>query len=85
VSLCVSTLNTLKGPEPLFDDVTAKIRPTQRQQHIQYGYEHSLEQVNLAEQLTFGDFGISTGLIKQNYWANSKWFYVNVERGKDAD
>jgi hypothetical protein len=33
VSLCVSTLNTLKGPEPLFDDVTAKTRPTQRQQH----------------------------------------------------
>jgi hypothetical protein len=29
VSLCVSTLNTLKGPEPLFDDVTAKTRPTQ--------------------------------------------------------
>jgi hypothetical protein len=33
VSLCVSTLNTLKGPEPLFDDVTAKTRPTHHQHH----------------------------------------------------
>ena len=31
-----------------------------------------VEQVNLAEQLTSSDFGISTGLIKQNYWENSK-------------
>ena len=27
------------------------------------------------------DFGISTGLINQNYWENSKWYFVNVERG----
>ena len=38
-----------------------------------------------AEQLTSCDFGISTGLINQNYWENSKWFYVNVERGNAAD
>jgi hypothetical protein len=31
------------------------------------------------------DFGISTGLINQNYWENSKWYYVNVERGNAAD
>jgi len=49
------------------------------------GYEHFLEQVNLAEQLTSSDFGISTGLINQNYWENSKWYYVNVERGNAAD
>jgi hypothetical protein len=41
--------------------------------------------VNLAEQLTSSDFGISTGLINQNYWENSKWYYVNVERGNTAD
>ncbi len=52
---------------------------------LQYGYEHFLEQVNLAEQLTSSDFGISTGLINQNYWENSKWYYVNVERGNAAD
>ena len=55
------------------------------QSTLQYGYEHFLEQVNLAEQLTSSDFGISTGLINQNYWENSKWYYVNVERGNAAD
>jgi len=39
----------------------------------------------LAEQLTSSDFGISTGLINQSYWENSKWYYVNVERGNAAD
>jgi hypothetical protein len=55
------------------------------QSTLQYGYEHFLEQVNLAEQLTSSDFGISTGLINQNYWENSNWCYVNVERGNAAD
>ena len=55
------------------------------QSTLKYGYEHFLEQVNLAEQLTSSDFGISTGLINQNYWKNSKWYYVNVERGNTAD
>ena len=55
------------------------------QSTLQYGYENFLEQVNLAEQLTSADFGISTGLFNQNYWENSKWYYVNVERGNTAD
>ena len=55
------------------------------QSTLQYGYEHFLEQVNLAEQLTSSDFGISTGLINQNYWENSKWYFVNVERGYVGD
>ena len=42
-----------------------------------YGYQHFLEQVNLAEQLNSSDFG--------NYWKNSKWYCVNVERGNAAD
>ena len=54
------------------------------QSTLQYGYEHFLEEVNLAEQLTSSDFGISIGLINQNYWENSKWYYVNVERGNAA-
>ena len=29
--------------------------------------------------------GISTGLINQNYGGNSKWYFVNVERGNAAD
>ena len=55
------------------------------QSTLQDGYEHFLEQDNLAEQLTSSDFGISTGLINQNYRGNSKWYYVNVERGNAAD
>jgi hypothetical protein len=45
----------------------------------------SEEQVNLAEQLTSSDFGISTVLINQNYWENSKWYYVDIELGNAAD
>jgi hypothetical protein len=55
------------------------------QSTLQYGYEFFLEQANLCEQLTSSDFGISTGLINQNYWENSKWYFVNVERGNAAD
>ena len=48
-------------------------------------YENFLEQVNLAEQLTSSDFGVSTCLISQGYWEASKWYFVNVERGNIAD
>ena len=48
-------------------------------------YENFLEQVNLAEQLTSSDFGVSTGLISQGYQESSKWYFVNVERGNIAD
>jgi hypothetical protein len=48
-------------------------------------YENFLQQVNLAEQLTSSDFGVSTGLISQGYWEASKWYCVNVERGNIAD
>ena len=48
-------------------------------------YENFLQQVNLAEQLTSSDFGVSTGLISQSYWEMSKWYFVNVERGNIAD
>ena len=44
-----------------------------------------LQQVNLAEQLTSSDFGVSTSLINQQYWEMSKWYFVNVERGNIAD
>ena len=47
------------------------------------------QQVNLAEQLTSSDFGVSTGLIvtliSQEYWESSNWYFVNVERGNIAD
>ena len=48
-------------------------------------YENLLQQVNLAEQFSSSDFGVSTGLINQGYWEASKWYFVNVERGNIAD
>jgi len=52
---------------------------------LSYNYEHFLQQVNLAEQLTSADFGVSTGLISQEYWSWSKMYYCNVERSNLAD
>jgi hypothetical protein len=48
-------------------------------------HEIFLHQVNLEEQLTSSDIGVSTGLISQGYWENSKWYFVNVDRGNIAD
>jgi hypothetical protein len=48
-------------------------------------YENFLQQINLAEQLTSSDSGVSTGLISQGYWENSKWYFVNIERVNVAD
>jgi hypothetical protein len=39
--------------------------------HYNINYQHFLEQVNLAEQLTSLDSGVSTGLINHGYWENS--------------
>ena len=47
-------------------------------------YDNFLGQINLAEQVTSSDFGVSTGLISQGYWEASKWYFVNVERGNIA-
>ena len=50
-----------------------------------YTFENFIEQVNLAEQLTSADFGVSTGLINQGYWEWSRFYFVNVERSPIAD
>jgi hypothetical protein len=52
---------------------------------LNMAYENLLPQKNLAEQLTSSYFGVSTGLIRQGYWENNKWYFVNVERGNIAD
>ena len=43
-----------------------------------YNYEYFVAQVNLAEQLTSSCLGVSTGLINQQYWEWSNWYFVNV-------
>jgi hypothetical protein len=45
------------------------------QSTLYYTYENFLEQVNMTEQLTSSDFGVSTGLINQGYWEWSRWYY----------
>ena len=47
--------------------------------------QHFLQQINLAEQLTSSDFGVSTGLISQGYWEWSRRYFVNVERSQATD
>jgi hypothetical protein len=55
------------------------------QSNLFYNYENFLEQVNLGEQLTSSDFGVSTGLTSQGYWEWSRWYFVNVERSNLPD
>lgn len=55
------------------------------QSTLNYSYEHFLQQVNLAEQMTSSDFGVSTGLISEDMWRWSKWYFCNVERSAIAD
>lgn len=55
------------------------------QSTLNYSYEHFLQQVNLAEQMTSSDFGVSTGLISEDLWRWSKWYFCNVERSALAD
>jgi hypothetical protein len=52
---------------------------------LSYTYENFLQQVNLAEQLTSADFGVSTGLISQEFWNWSRFYYCNCERSNLAD
>jgi len=69
--------------------VWRRIHACHMRRRIQYTlnmtYQNFLSQVNLSEQLTSSDFGVSTGLISQGYWEMSKWYFVNVERGMGLD
>ena len=44
-----------------------------------------VKEIYYARELTSSDFGVATGLISQGYWEQSKWYFVNVERGNIAD
>lgn len=55
------------------------------QSTLNYSFEHFMQQVNLAEQFTSSDFGVSTGLISEDLWRWSKWYFCNVERSALAD
>ena len=57
----------------------------QLQSTLNYNYEHFIEQVSLAEQLTSSDFGVTCGLFNQQFWEMNKMYFVNIERANDAD
>lgn len=50
-----------------------------------FTYEEFLTQVNLFEQLTSSDLGISCGLMSREFWEMNRVYCVNVSRGNDAD
>ena len=78
------TCNCTTSPVPLSNLHVSVGGQNVLQSTLQYGYEYFPEQVNLCEQLISSDFGVSTAGINQNYWENSKWYYVHVERGNAA-
>jgi hypothetical protein len=53
---------------------------------LNYGWETFIEQVSLYEKLNALDYGISCGLINENYWNNAyKAYYVDLARSNEAD
>ena len=57
----------------------------QLQSTLFYNYENFIEQDNLAEQLTRADFGVTTGLLSQEWWQMFRFYSVNVEWSAMAD
>jgi len=53
---------------------------------INYGWEEFIEQVTIYEKLNALDYGISCGLINENYFNNAyKAYYVDLSRANEAD
>ena len=57
----------------------------QLQSTLNYTFENFVEQINLAENLTSSDFGISCGLFTQQFWETYRYYYVNIERSAITD
>jgi hypothetical protein len=56
-----------------------------KQSTLFYTYENFLEEVSLYEKLNGSDFGLSTGLLSQFAWEQSRWYYIDCTRGEKAD
>ena len=52
---------------------------------LNYNYENFIEQVQVAEQLTSADFGVSTGLFDASWWNSNRYYFINVERSNITD
>ena len=52
---------------------------------LNYNYENFIEQIQVAEQLTSADFGVSTGLFDASWWNSNRFYFINVERSNITD
>jgi len=52
---------------------------------LNYTFENFLQQVNDANSINPGDYGLSCGLVDDYYWMNAyRAYYINLERGADS-
>jgi hypothetical protein len=50
-----------------------------------YTFENFLEQVALFDKINNSDLGLSCGLISQQWWESSRYYYIDCSRGDPAD
>ena len=56
------------------------------QNHIDYNFEQFLTQLSLVDTISSADFGVTNGLINQDYWEKLfRCYYLNLSRGNEAD
>jgi hypothetical protein len=52
---------------------------------LNFSYENFIEQVSLYEKLNNHDFGISCGLLNEQWWNYNRMYYVDCSRGNISD
>ena len=52
---------------------------------LNYTYENFLHQVILAETIASSDIGLNVGLINQEFWENSRTYYIDLARSREVD
>ena len=79
---CPATTNCLS-----LIDVNASIGGVNvRQAVMSYNYENFLEEIINVDSLTSTDWGISNGLLNQDYWENAfRCYYLALDRSNPAD
>jgi hypothetical protein len=50
-----------------------------------FTWQEYLEQVALFDKLSVGDFGMSAGLVSQNWWDANRVYWVDCSRGNPDD
>ena len=52
---------------------------------LNYTYENFLHQVILAETIASSDIGLNVGLINQEFWENSRTYYIDLARSREVN